>query len=328
VTARRLLARFATVVGLLALVVGVATTVARSVPAVPGLAADTWVMVTAFTDFGTLAYAMAVVSLVAAALLRARRLRVAAVLVAVGLTGLHLSWIVPGYVGDHRRPAGSGDLKVLAQNLRLGRADPQAVVDAARGADVVVLTELTRSAAQALDRDGIADSQRYQAGGPLPKYGSAGTRIYSRFPIRDAHALDPAPGSEHWLVEVEVPDLGSVTVVGVHPPRPVRGQAGWAAGQEEIRSQVPRTRTVVAGDFNAVDSHPSMRRFRAEGFRDSDDLVGAGWQPTYPAEGNVPPLLGIDHILLSPDLTATSFATEHTAGSDHRGVTATVALRG
>jgi endonuclease/exonuclease/phosphatase (EEP) superfamily protein YafD len=328
VSARPLLVRVATAAGLLGLVVGAASTVARSVGAVPGVAPDTWVMVTAFTDYGALAYALAVLGLVVAALLRHRPLRVAAVLVAVALTTLHLSWILPRYLADDRPVAGPGRVRVLAQNMLFGGADARELVNAARAADVVVLTEITEPAAQALDRAGIAESQGYQAGGLLPAEGAAGTRIYSRFPLLSSRPLDPTGSHEHWVVTVEVPDVGPVTVVAVHPPRPVRGGAGWAAGQEHVRRLVPHERTIVAGDFNAVDSHPSLRHFRADGFRDSDELVGAGWQPTYPAEGRVPPLIAIDHVLVSADLTATSFGTVRLTGTDHRGVTATVALRG
>jgi endonuclease/exonuclease/phosphatase (EEP) superfamily protein YafD len=328
VSARTLVARVATVAGSLGLVGGAATTLARSVAGVPGVAPDTWAMVTAFTDYGALAYALALLGLGAATVLRRRPTHLAAVLVAVALTALHLSWIVPRYVADERPAAGPGDLRVLAQNMLFGGADARQVVDAARAADVVVLTEITEPAARALDRAGIAESQGYQAGGTVPLNGAAGTRIYSRFPISSSRPLDPAGSHEHWVATVEVPDVGSVTVVAVHPPRPVRGGAGWAAGQEHVRTLVPHQRTIVAGDFNAVDSHPSLRRFRADGFRDSDELVGAGWQPTYPAQGPIPPLIAIDHILVSPDLTATSFGTVQLSGTDHRGVTATVALAG
>jgi endonuclease/exonuclease/phosphatase family metal-dependent hydrolase len=328
VRARILLGRVATLAGSLGLVAGAATTLARSVAQVPGLAPDTWVMVTAFTDYGALAYAVAVVGLGTAALLVRRPLRVAAVLVAVALTALHLSWILPRYVADDRPAAGPEGVRVLAQNMLFGEADADQLVAAAREADVVVLTEITEPAARALDRAGIGGSQGYQAGGTLPAAGAAGTRVYSRFPLLVSRPLDPAGSHEHWVVTVDVPGVGPLTVVAVHPPRPVRGGDGWAAGQAHVRALVPHERTVVAGDFNAVDSHPSLRRFRADGFRDSDELVGAGWQPTYPAQGRIPPLVAIDHVLVSPDLTATSFGTVQLAGTDHRGVTATVALRG
>jgi endonuclease/exonuclease/phosphatase family metal-dependent hydrolase len=56
--------------------------------------------------------------------------------------------------------------------------------------------------------------------------------------------------------------------------------------------------------------------------------VGAGWNPTYPAQGWIPPLIAIDHVLVSEDLTATAYRTVPVPGTDHRGVLATVAQRG
>jgi len=218
-------------------------------------------------------------------------------------------------------------VRVLSQNMLFGGADPAEVVAAAQSADVLVVVEMTEPARSALAAAGIGERFSYQSGGPLPQSGAAGTRVYSRYPVQQAGPLDAGLGDHNWLTELEVPGLGALTVVAVHPARPVRGGSGWAAEQERVRTLVPHRRTVVAGDFNAVDSHPGMRRFRRLGFRDSDELVGAGWQPTYPAQGRIPPLIGIDHILLSPDLTATASRTVRVRGTDHRGVVATVAPR-
>ena len=212
--------------------------------------------------------------------------------------------------------------------MLFGRADPGALVRAGQDVDVLVLTEITEPARRALDAAGIGSRFEHQVGGMLPWDGPAGTRLYSRYPVISAEALDPHVGERHWRAELEVPGMGAVTVVGVHPQRPVRGGDGWAGEQEQVRRALPRTRTVVAGDLNAVDSHRSLRRLRADGFRDSDDLVGAGWNPTYPAQGRIPPLIAIDHVLVSDDLTATAFRTVRLPGTDHRGVLATVALRG
>jgi len=82
---------------------------------------------------------------------------------------------------------------------------------------------------------------------------------------------------------------------------------------------------VLAGDFNAVESHWPMRRLRADGWQSSTDLAGAGWQPTWPVDRlRLSPLVRIDHILLSPDLTATASSRMRISGSDHLAVTATI----
>jgi endonuclease/exonuclease/phosphatase (EEP) superfamily protein YafD len=329
VSARGVAAGLSTAVGGLALAVGAGTTLARLLPGVPGVAPDTWAMVTSFTDAGALAYLVALLGLGGAVLLRRHRGRLVAGVLAVVLAAVHLTWLVPGWVADDRPAAGTGRLTVLAQNMLFGGADPAALVAAAADADVLVLTEVTEPARLALEAAGVRERFPHQAGdGSLPRSGPSGTHVYSRFPLSAEGPLDARIGDHHWRADVAVPGLGAVTVVAVHPQRPVRGGDDWAGEQEQVRRALPRTRAVVAGDFNAVDAHPTMRRLRADGFRDSDDLVGAGWNPTYPAQGLVPPLIAIDHVLVSDDLTATAFGTVDLPGTDHRGVLATVALRG
>lgn len=317
-----------TAFGVLGLLVGTATTVARSLPEVPGVSGDTWAMVTSFTDYGVLAYAVALMGLVTATLLRFRALRLVALAASVALAAVHLSWIVPSFVADGAPATSTGRLRVYSQNMLYGGADPGQVLAAAQQADVLVVVEMTQPAADAFTDHGIDSVFAYQAGGRLPWGGATGTRVYSRFPVVDSRPLDRSGGDHNWLVTVDVPDLGLMTVAAVHPTRPVRGGSDWAAEQELVRQRVPHERTLIAGDFNAVDSHLSLRRLRADGFSGANNVVGAGWQPTYPAEGLIPPLIAIDHILLSRDLTATAFRTVGVDGSDHRGVLATVAVRG
>ncbi len=327
-----LASRWLIVLGALALVVGFGTTVGRSVPG--GIGGDTWAMITAFTDFGLVAYAVAAVCFGVALGLRFRVVTLVALAASVILGGVHASWIVPRYVGDAETPMASGRLTVLAENLMLGAADPEAVVADAQGADVLVVVEATQAAAEGLDRYGIARRFPYKAGGPLPARGAAGTRLYSRFPITETRPLDrsasspnPTDGNYNWVARIAVPELGPITIVATHPTRPVPGSTRWWPEQEKLLTELPGERTIAAGDFNAVDSHPSLRQLGESGFRSAAEIVGSGWQPTFPAQGRVPPLITIDHILLSPDLTATEFRTVDIAGSDHRGVLAAVALR-
>ncbi len=318
-------ARTLSVIGALALIIGVAATVARSVPG--GTGGDVWAMLTTFTDFGLSGYVVAVVCFGVALALRFRPAALVALVLSVVLGALHASWIVPRYVGDGESAVGTGRVSVLSENLMLGEADPEAVVANAQAADVLVVVEVTQAAADGLQQYGIGRRFPYEAGGTLPDHGAHGTRIYSRFPISSSGPLTPA-AENNWLARVDVPDLGPVAVVAVHPVRPIVGDSRWWTEQEMLVAALPQQRAIAAGDFNAVDSHPSLRQLRESGVRGADEIVGAGWQPTFPAQGGVPPLIMIDHILLSPDLTATAFRTVVIDGSDHRGVLATIALRG
>ena len=81
----------------------------------------------------------------------------------------------------------------------------------------------------------------------------------------------------------------------------------------------------MAGDFNAVAEQGPMQQLHRLGLRSATDLAGAGWLPTYPAGGRLPPLLPIDHVLVNERLTATSVAAFTVPGTDHRGLLASIA---
>lgn len=325
---RRALARCAAVLGGAALLVGAACTVARGVDSVPWVSRDTWAMITTFVDFGLVAYALALVALVASVLLaRGGWVRSGLAVLSAILIVLHGSWVLPDLVPDRDPVAGAGRVTVLSQNLLFGAADPASLRSAAAGVDVVVLVEITRAAADGLRSAGFEEDFPYASGGPLPESGPSGTRIYSRFPLTAGGRLDPAGGAQNWLSEVTVPELGVIRIAAVHPRRPTLGGADWWPAQQQVLTHSPTRRTVVAGDFNAVDSHPSLRQYGERGFRSADDLAGAGWRPTFPAQGMVPPLIAIDHLLVSADLTATDFATVRIGRTDHLGIRATVWLR-
>lgn len=311
---------------MVALLAAVAGSVARWVGRLPLIAPDTWAMVSSFADLGMFAYAAAAVLLLVSVLLATGRARIGLLVAAVLLACLHGSWLVPDFVADDES-ASPARVRVLTQNLLRGEADLGSLAAASAEADVVVLVELTRSAADALTADGFDRQFPYASGGGLPRSGPAGTRIYSRYPLTAGERLDPAGDDRHWRALVTVPQLGAVTVVAVHPRRPRFGGRDWETGQRQVLDHVPTTRTVVAGDLNAVDSHPSLRRYADLGFRGADDLAGAGWQPTFPAHDWVPALIGIDHVLVSSDLTATDFRTVRVTGSDHLGVLAAVGER-
>jgi endonuclease/exonuclease/phosphatase family metal-dependent hydrolase len=60
-------------------------------------------------------------------------------------------------------------------------------------------------------------------------------------------------------------------------------------------------------------------------YRDGATQQGAGYLATYPADVWFPPIIGIDHVLLSRAQSA-HIATVRVAGSDHRGLLATIRL--
>jgi endonuclease/exonuclease/phosphatase family metal-dependent hydrolase len=93
----------------------------------------------------------------------------------------------------------------------------------------------------------------------------------------------------------------------------------------EVAGQAQGGAVMVLGDFNStVDARP-FRELLTGGFHDATEQAGVGNPPTYPADSAIPPLIGIDHVIIR-DGTAVSLSTVHVPGSDHRGLAATVEI--
>lgn len=286
---------------------------------------DATALAASFIPYGAVPGLVAVLSL-GVALLRARRRAglVAATLLALVVLAAHLTWQAPLFVPDGRQATGPG-LTLLSLNTLAGRADPDQVVAAAADADVVVLVEMTSTAMTALDQRGWRQRFPYTAGASTPAV--TNTVVFSRYPLADSAQI--GQGSfDQWLTTVAVPELGPLRLAAVHPCNPYCGSGRWtdehARLEQAIRPDLGG-RLVVAGDFNAVADHGPMLRLHRLGLRSATDLLGAGWLPTYPANRAVPPLLAIDHVLVSEQLTATAVRRVAVAGSDHLGLLTTVA---
>ena len=262
-----------------------------------------------------------------------RLLTVVAAATAV-LLALHVAWLAPLFHADDR-PAGPDTFVLLSQNLRLGLADPDALTALAARADVVVLAETTPPALDALSARGWGEQFPYQTGHERPTFPD--TAVYSRFPLRSTDVVTetlrpardgPAKVFAQRITTVEVPGVAEVRLMPVHPCNPYCGGGRWTSEHDALRALARANLDqplVVAGDFNAVDDHGPMLDLRHDGLRSATDLTGAGWLPTYPAGGRLPPLLPIDHVLVSERLTATAIETVRLAGTDHLGLLATLA---
>ncbi|MFP5283538.1 MAG: endonuclease/exonuclease/phosphatase family protein [Actinomycetes bacterium] len=313
---------FCLVAGLFALPFGVLAALLRLFPS----REDGPALLGSFIPYGLLATAVAL-AFFTVATLRARR-RTALVLVATAtavLLALQLYWQAPRFLPD-RRPVTTGPFEVVSLNIKAGGADPDQLLATATSADIVVLVETTPLAAQALESRGWRQRFPYVAGDPLER-GSGGA-IYSRFPLRDPAPLPPT-SFPMWAATAEVPEVGPVRVIAAHPCNPFCGQGRWAAEHDLLGAAIASSPgdlpLVVAGDFNAVDDHGPLLALRRAGLSSANDLAGAGWQPTYPADTGLPPLLPIDHVFVDDQLTALSVGRFSVAGTDHLGLRAELA---
>lgn len=228
-------------------------------------------------------------------------------------------------------PAGPA-VRVLTSNLHESRADAQALADTAReSADVLVVQELTAEFAEQLDQRNLNSDFPFRAIAPAD--GASGLGIWSRFPILRSSRV---PGYELGVIRatVHVPDANADAVImGVHlvgpwPQSADRWQreiADLSTTLHQIADAAGAGSVIVAGDFNATMDMAPFRRLLHNGYEDSREHSGAGLAPTFPADSTVPPLVGIDHILVRNGLAAAT-RTVRVPGSDHLGLAATVHL--
>ena len=244
--------------------------------------------------------------------------------------------VLPTYVPDGGS-AGGARLAVLTANLRLGDADPASVVDAARAerADVLLLQELTPAERGRLADAGLDDLLPYSlvdAG-----RGADGVGLWSRYPLADEQhhgGLVFAAVSARLQLGAGRP---SPTVLTVHMPGPwPQPAADWVhdithlpalLGEVAADADAHGSTVLVGGDFNATYGNAQFRALLAGGFADAAEQTGAAWTATYPSGYGIPPLIGIDHVLLR-EARASDVGTVTVAGSDHRGLVVRVDLGG
>ena len=304
--------------------------VSRWVPydALP-VSSDTWAMATAFTDLSAAGDLVALGAAAGAVALRRGRPQVVVAAACAAAVVAQALLLGPRWVAAPPPSAPATSVTVLSLNSELGLADPDSVIAAAAAADVVVLTEVTDPQVRALTDAGFARRFPHRTDGSLPGRGADGTAVFSRFPLTGAERLSPALAHQSWVCAVDVPGLPSpLTVVAVHPDRPHLGGGRWLGEQEDLRAALPTSGPrLLAGDFNAVASHPTQRAIVADGWRSTVDEAGAGWVPTYPADSaHLPPLIDIDHVYVAGALRTTSARSVRVAGTDHLGLLVTVAV--
>lgn len=239
--------------------------------------------------------------------------------VAVAVAAVHVAVAAPAFVAGDLAAPSDDDLVVMAANLELGQGDLTAVADAvdALDVDVLVLVELTASAAGGLDAAGLdVLPERVLLDGPGPQ----GSAVLSRYPL-----VEEPVGTSRFAqpaATVSAP-TGEVLVRAAHPTPPVRFPALWHAEVEDLtawsREAVGAgTPVVLAGDLNASSDHPVFRRL-AGVLDDAHAQVGSGWVRTWPVEYPFPAFVQLDHVL-AHGLPVVDAGTVVVPGSDHRAV--------
>lgn len=282
----------------------------------------------AFIPYGLIFWLPAVILLGAAAVRSWRHrssgrtiLTVLSALAALGLVAT-LAWEGPAFVAD-RRSTDTAPVTVVSLNVAR-TADPAAVARAAAPADVVVFVEASHEWVSSLP---AGFRREFPHLAPAMAEFDGGSVVFSRHPVMSSIEV-PSSSFQQWAAIVSTPQIGPLRVVGVHPCNPYCAPGLWLREADQLRAWLA-TRdttvpTVVAGDFNAVDDHITMRGLYDDGFRSAADLAGAGFVRTWPANRTLPPMIGIDHVLLDGRLTATGFSTFEVPNTDHLGLMAVI----
>ncbi|WP_115788694.1 endonuclease/exonuclease/phosphatase family protein [Arthrobacter silvisoli] len=239
------------------------------------------------------------------------------------------------------RSADTVELPVMSINSRYGQADAAEVVRLVRenGVRLLAVQEHSASLEAALERAGLRGLLPYRISSPTED--AAGSAVYSAYPLEAVGLLPDTPFHMPTIrVTAKAGGLSAVfEVTNVHTLPPVDSRiAQWrhdlaAVGRLGSR---PGNR-VLLGDFNAGYDHLEFRRLLdapLAGGTDGRRLVDAGIAnngrliPTWPMEGMTLPGVVLDHIVTTPEITATGYSVHRVPGSDHAAVIATLAVPG
>lgn len=115
-----------------------------------------------------------------------------------------------------------------------------------------------------------------------------------------------------------------VTVVHTVPPS-VGSTSIWTSDLDVVRDRLAAgtMRQVALGDFNATRDHAAFRDVLGGRFADAADRGGHAVL-TWPTNRAFPPLVGIDHVLVDRADRVDAVRTVRVPGSDHAALLATV----
>lgn len=221
-------------------------------------------------------------------------------------------------------------MTVMTLNCKYGHASARAIVDQVdrSGADVLALQEVNTTLLRALHKAGLRRSLPYLLEGPKTGKDNGGRNaLFSKTkPIwSEASSLDLAASA--------VPRIGlklagqTVYVSSVHLKSPHRGAKEWGLGIEGLPKLAEPGPAIILGDCNANLHHPTFRSMlNRSKLQDASLSLRQGPHPTFPANHPfLPPMIEIDHILVSGSLIVKSLHPCTIPGTDHRGLIADLA---
>ena len=232
-------------------------------------------------------------------------------------------------------------LRLLTYNVNFANPDPEASLDAIAhaDADVVLLQEITETWQRAL----IArfDKQYPHRVFRLHTRAAGGLAVLSKLPITGEATFDsPNHGWFPAARLVVTTSFGPVQILNVHL-RPAIDEGSWVKGffttpplrLREIQAYWPKLTdklpTIVAGDFNEDPDGTALAFLSAHGLARVTPDGPRTWRYVQDDRGKPTEVLkmDIDHVMISPTLTASDAHVLDAGTSDHRPVVATLSLR-
>ncbi|MQY35926.1 hypothetical protein SRB17_39220 [Streptomyces sp. RB17] len=237
-----------------------------------------------------------------------------------------LTWYLQPYddtAGPGGRPLAT--LRVLTSNVEFGRGTPALVPRIRdRRPDIVFVEECEFSCQATLEGDFATVYPYRQA---VRAAGSHGSLILSRYPLTPTAGVPGIMGMPGAVADVHG---HAVRLQLAHPMPPLPDQVGlWQRELGRLSAFAAadrRTPTILAGDFNATQDHAAFRRVLDTGLTDAARLAGHDHTASWPARTASVVGTQIDHVLLSPDFTATDARFLRVPGSDHRALVVDVTL--
>jgi endonuclease/exonuclease/phosphatase (EEP) superfamily protein YafD len=219
-------------------------------------------------------------------------------------------------------------LRLLTINARGGAADPAAILRIlqSHNVDVLAVQELTAQMVSRLAAAGLGQLLPFSHLDPRP--GSLGTGLWARWPLTPLPPV-PALTAAAPRARIDPPGGQPVTLTAVHLLAPMQGHAAiWQRELALIQQTLAEVDgpQVVAGDFNASRDHRPFRDLLAAGFRDcADSSPHRSWPGfTWPTDRRMPPVMRLDHVLVSRTATVRMARAIRVPRTDHHGVLAAI----
>jgi endonuclease/exonuclease/phosphatase (EEP) superfamily protein YafD len=199
--------------------------------------------------------------------------------------------------------------------------------------DLITLEEVTPTTMQSVTDSGMLASFPYRCAAPA--YGATGFLIASRLRLTGCRIRSVFVYGQWnpYMVEATLWSPGGpVALRLVHPLAPFpaywrKWSAALAAVNQSIRASGNSSNVLMIGDFNATWGNKGFAALLDDGLTDGAAARGKATDMTWPNGALVPPFVRIDHVLTGARMAVTEIDAKPGFGTDHRYLTATVALR-